>query len=70
MIFEAIPFYPHMLPAERAIWHRFISGKEENYIKITYDLHLGKGIAPPPDASEQVRKVIAATSKKRVVSLH
>jgi len=66
MIFEAIPKYPHMLPAEREIWHRFIRTREAEFLSLTYDLHLGEGIPPPPDASEQVRKVIEATSKKRV----
>lgn len=58
--------YPHMLPEERQIWHRFISPREGAYRKIVYDLHLGQGAIPPADASLQLRKVIASTSRKRV----
>lgn len=58
--------YPHMLPEERRIWSKFITGKERNYLKLTYDLHLGYGVFPPYDASPQLKAVIESTSKKRV----
>ncbi len=66
VIYNSIPKYEHMLPDERDIWHRFIVPRESQYIKVIYDLHLGDGAIPPPGASEQVKKVIEATSKKRV----
>lgn len=58
--------YPHMLPEERRIWSKFITGKERNYLKLTYDLHLGYGVFPPYDASPQLKAVIESTSRKRV----
>jgi len=66
VIFNSIPKYEHMLPDERAIWHRFIIPREAQFIRIIYDLHLGDGTIPPAGASEQIKKVIEATSKKRV----
>jgi len=66
VIYNQIPRYEHMLPDERDIWHRFIVPRESQYIRITYDLHLGEGAIPPPGSSEQVKKVVEATSKKRV----
>lgn len=55
-----------MLPDERDIWHRFIIPRESQYIKITYDLHLGEGAPPMPGESKQTRAVRLATSVKRV----
>ncbi len=66
VIYNNIPKYEHMLPDERAIWHRFIIPREIQFTRIIYDLHLGEGTIPPPGASEQVKKVVEATSRKRV----
>jgi hypothetical protein len=66
VIYNQIPRYEHMLPDERDIWHRFIVPRESQYIKITYDLHLGEGTIPPAGASAQLKAVVEATSKKRV----
>ena len=66
VIYNQVPRYEHMLPDERSIWHRFIVPRESNFIRIIYDLHLGEGTIPPPGASEQVKAVVAATSRKRV----
>jgi len=66
VIYNQIPRYEHMLPDERDIWHRFIVPRESQFIRLIYDLHLGEGTIPPPGTSEQVKKVVEATSKKRV----
>lgn len=66
VLYSQIPRYEHMLPDERNIWHRFIVPRESQYIKITYDLHLGEGSPPLLDDTKQVKAVKAATSRSRV----
>ena len=66
MVFEAIPLYPHMLPDERVIWHRFYTPRIKDFLSVNYDVHVGEGMIPPPGLPEWIQNVIAATSQKRI----
>lgn len=39
--FELLPKYPHMKPADVAIWERFVSGNPSAYDKVYYDVAVG-----------------------------
>jgi hypothetical protein len=66
MIYEVLPKYPHMLPDEAAIWDRFLHSKHETFLSLSYDVHVGEGVIPPPGLPDWINNVIAATSQKRI----
>jgi len=57
--------FKHLLPEERKIWATFLERTPMRFINLWYDVHLGKGLPPPPDAPEWLVRQIAATSRKR-----
>jgi len=38
--------YPHMSPTEAAIWTKFLTITDMQFLAIVYDLHLGPGYVP------------------------
>jgi hypothetical protein len=57
--------FKHLLPEERQIWATFLERTPMKFLELRYDVHLGKGLTPPPDAPEWLKAQIAATSRKR-----
>ena len=57
--------YPHMMPFEVPIWERFLADVPFRAVKISYDVHLGKGIPVNPDWPAWLVSVVRATSRKR-----
>jgi len=66
MIYEQVPKYPHMLPDEAAIWHRFYVPRARQFLRVDYDIHVGEGVLPPSGLPDWIRAVVEATSKKRI----
>lgn len=46
MPYEKRYWYPHMGPADRAIWERFIEKMPEAFERCAYDVVVGSGLAP------------------------
>jgi len=61
-----MPKYKHMLPEEEILWDRFLSTHEKEYLYFEYDVHIGKGIPPPPETPPEYVRMIKATSQKRI----
>jgi len=46
MAIRVRPRYPHMGPIESEIWHKFLAVTELNFIRINYDVSVGRGYIP------------------------
>ena len=42
-VFKKIAKYPHMKPADVAIWERFMTNHENFFDRVDYDFHVGEG---------------------------
>ena len=58
--------FTHLLPLERPIWARYLASTTEEFLSLTYDLHLGEGAPVDPVWSEGTKAIVAAVSRKRV----
>lgn len=58
--------FTHLLPLERPIWARYLAATSEEFLSLTYDLHLGEGAPIDPALSVGTQAIIAAVSRKRV----
>lgn len=58
--------FPHLLPLERPIWARYLESTTEEFLSLTYDLHLGAGAPVDPAWSDGTARIVAAVSRKRV----
>ncbi len=57
--------FVHMMPLERPIWARYLERSEEDFLRLTYDVHLGQGQVIDPTWPEWLVKQVLAVSRKR-----
>jgi len=59
------PKYPHMMPLEVPIWDRFLASTDLSFVRIDYDVHVGRGAPIRPEYSPgEIRQVHAITRKR------
>lgn len=58
--------FTHLLPLERPIWARYLAATTEEFLALTYDLHLGEGAPVDPAWSPGTAAIVAAVSRKRL----
>lgn len=58
--------YTHLLPLERPIWARYLERTTEQFLSLTYDMHLGAGAPVAKEWSPGTAAIVAAVSRKRV----
>lgn len=58
--------YPHMKPEEVALWERFLLRLPWDALSIEYDVRVGEGSKPPPNAQPWMRKMVHDLSTKRI----
>lgn len=59
-------FFPHLLPVDIPVWRRYLALHKGDFIKIEYDVRVGKGSDPPSELSESLRTMWTDLSKKRI----
>lgn len=52
--YEKMLDYPHMRPADEAIWTRFIEKNPDRFVRVFYDYCMGEPDAPDEDVSAHV----------------
>jgi hypothetical protein len=57
--------FPGMIPAEIAVWKRWLALHEKEYDRYEYNVRLGPGVDPGPQYPEWVRKSAIDNSKFR-----
>ena len=55
-----------MMPLERPIWRRFLERTDLVFVRLEYDLHLGRGSPIDPSWPEWLVRQVRAVSRKRV----
>jgi hypothetical protein len=58
--------YPHLMPADIAIWTRFLEKYGDEYIGFQYDVLLGRGALKPADFPAWESKLLYLLTVKRV----
>ena len=58
--------YPHMLPEETKIWDAYLEREGLPEGKISYDVHLGAGVAPDPAWPAWMAKMVWSLSTHRL----
>lgn len=58
--------YPHMLREDHEIWDQFIDTSSFPIERVWYDVHVGPGMALPPDCPPWMHKQVAAICRLRI----
>jgi len=58
--------FPHMLPAESAIWSAFLEKYGSGWKNYRYDVHVGEGISVGPDYDIMTQGLARALTQKRI----
>lgn len=58
--------YPHMMQMDREVWEMFLSRPLPGIERVWYDVHVGMAMAAAEPASEAMRLVANAVSRKRI----
>lgn len=58
--------YPHLLPAERLLWSRWILTHEAEYDRYDYDVKVGPGRPVDPRHPPEIQAMAATLTKRRV----
>jgi len=61
-----MPKYPHMSPVEEKLWDRYLRWSPHEFLRLTYDLHLGDHAPLDPVWPEWLVRLVLATSRLRV----
>lgn len=61
-----MPKYAHMMPMDRDVWTRFLESGDFPLKEVWYDVHVGKPVALPAEATELDRRVAAGITRKRI----
>lgn len=59
-------FFPHLLPVDIPVWRRYLEEYGHQFVKIEYDIRVGKGAQAPLGTPENIRKMWNDLSKKRI----
>lgn len=58
--------YPHMAPADVAIWERFLSAHAPNFLGFDYDVRLGGSVPLDPALPQYIKDAARLLSAKRI----
>jgi hypothetical protein len=58
--------YPHLLPADIAIWEAYLELNGQAYIRFDYDVRVGEGQAGDPQLPDEIRKMALDLSMRRI----
>jgi len=61
--------FPHMLPAESALWLGFLRKFGSGWTNFQYDVHVGEGITLGPDYDVMTQGLAKALTQKRIDAL-
>jgi len=64
--FHKLSKYPHLMPADVAIWERFLERYTDFYDEVEYDARVGSGIEPSDDWPEEIKRDVHALTQKRI----
>lgn len=62
----SLPQFPHLLPAERFLWARFLVRYGRQWDAFDYDVRLGEGRPVDPDLPPYIQEMARRLSKKRL----
>lgn len=58
--------YPHLLPDEAETWTRFLVAEPDYFNLVEYDVHVGRGMEPDPEWPENIKRMAASITRKRI----
>jgi len=58
--------YPHMLAEDVSVWSKFLTKMQTVIKAVWYDVHVGKPVQVPADATIIQKKVAAGVTRKRI----
>jgi hypothetical protein len=58
--------YPHLMIGDIAIWEEFLVEGDHSFDSFDYDVHVGEGVVPSPEWSNEVKAMALALSEKRI----
>lgn len=61
--------FPHMLPAESALWLGFLNEYGSGWERYQYDVHVGEGINVGPEYDVMTQGLAKALTQKRIDAL-
>jgi hypothetical protein len=59
-------YFPHLLPADIAVWKRWLDKYATNYTRIEYDIRVGDGRDPGPTFPDNIRNMAIGLSQRRI----
>lgn len=63
---EKLRKYPHMLPADVALWERFLSRHSDFFVAVEYDVHVGGAVERLPAWSDKFTLEASWLAAKRI----
>ena len=64
--YEKMRKYPHLLGEDIPVWDLFIYQYPDYFDTVDYDVHVGAGIAAPPDEEPDFDRQFRALTQKRI----
>lgn len=61
-----MPSYPHMMAEDAAVWSRYLASPLAKITEVWYDVHVGKPVELPGDASDMDRRIAFGVTRKRI----
>lgn len=58
--------YPHLLPADIALWDRFLTANPNRFEELYYDIRVGDGRDPGQDYAPNIRRMAIDLSQRRI----
>jgi hypothetical protein len=58
--------YPHLLPADAALWDQFITANQSFASSLEYDIHVGQGRDPGDQFDPTIRNTAILLSQRRI----
>ncbi len=59
-------FFPHLLPHDIEVWEADLAARPNAYLRIEYDVRVGRGRDPGPDFSDDIRRHTCDLSCRRI----
>lgn len=63
---EKLRKYPHLMVGDIRIWEQYLEVVDHKFDSFDYDVHVGKGVKPSEDWSEDIKTMALALSEKRI----
>lgn len=64
--YEKRSWYPHMKPADVALWNRFIEQNPNAYTEVAYDVTVGSGAEIPPGTQENIARDFTVLTQRKI----